>query len=174
MRLAGADAGQNHGGLGRVGRRRHPGIDSEIFGLHNAGPIKRRGDAFHALPGGGKERSAHKQKDQRPHSSRIEQVKARARRSSFQRICGTQGLFDMRAPERLRHLVLLACGKLVGNRCRGPVLQPACPIKAAQTIESARQAEAEERHGRDRDQHDQDEEHDGAAKRRQPQPQAGP
>ena len=174
MRLAGAHAGQDHRGLCGVGRRRHPGIDAEILGLHHAGPVERRRDAFHALAGGGEEGCAHKQQHQRAHSGRVEQIEARTRRPGLQRICGAQSLLDMRAPERLRHLILLACGKLVGDRCRGPVLEPARPIKAAQAIECARQAEAEQRDGGDRNEHDQDEQDDRPAQRRQPQPQAGP
>ena len=58
MRLAGADAGQDHRRLAGIGRRRHPGIDAEILRLHHAGPVERRGDAFHALAGRREERGA--------------------------------------------------------------------------------------------------------------------
>ena len=119
MRLAGADAGQDHRRLAGVGRRRHPGVDAEILRLHHAGPVERRGDALHALAGRGKERRADEQHDQRAHRDRIEQMQARTRRPGLERIRGAQRLFDMRAPERLRHLILLA-GAQVHRRARSP------------------------------------------------------
>ena len=80
----------------------------------------------------------------------------------------------MRAPERDRHLILLARRKLVRERGRGPVLQAAAAIEAAQSIEGIRQAEAKQRYRRDRDQDNQNEQRDGAPERRQPKPEAGP
>ena len=174
MRLAGADAGQDQRRLAGIGRRRHPGVDAEILRLHDAGPVERGGDALHALAGGGKERRGDQQHDQRAHRDRIEQMQPRARRAGLERIGGAQRLLDMRAPQRARHLILLAGAKFVGKRGRRPVREPAAAIEAAQAVERARQAEAQQRDRRDRDQHDQDEQRDGAPHRRQHEPQAGP
>ena len=154
MRLAGADARQDERRLAGVGRRRHPGIDAEILRLHHARPVERRRDALHALAGRRKERRGHQQHDQRAHRDRIEHRQARPRRAGLQRIGGAQRLLDMGAPQRARHLILLAGGELVGERGRRPVRQPAAAVEPAQAVEGAGQAEAEQRHRRDRDQHD--------------------
>ena len=114
MRLAGADARQDYRRLARICRRRYPGVDSKILRLHDARPIERRGDALHALARGGEECRADQQHDQRAHSGGIEQMQAWPGRAGLQRIGGAQRLLDMRAPERLRHLILLACGFAAG------------------------------------------------------------
>ena len=80
----------------------------------------------------------------------------------------------MRTPERLRYLILLTGGDLIGDCRCGPMLKAAAAIEPPQAIERAGQAEAEERHRRNRNEDNQHEQRNGTPKRRQHQPQAGP
>ena len=172
--LAGAHARQDHRRLAGVGRRRHPGVDAEIGGLHRAPPIERRGHAAEPLAAGADAGGDRQDQDEGAQRVGIAQQQPRLRHPGLQAAGGGERAHHMGLPERERALVLGSGRHVVGDRGCGPVRQSAAQIEPAQRVPAARQGEARQRHGARQQQEPEQAHPDGAPERRQREPEAGP
>ena len=153
MRLAGPHAGQDHRRLRRIGGRRHPGIEAEVLRLHHAVPVESRGDALHALAGGGEERRDTRNSDQRTHRDRVEQRQPRRGVPAFSAARRATPARHERArapatpdPDR-RPQAHPRSRSRAGARAR-------CRGRGAAGRRRAREATKQQRHGRDRNEDD--------------------
>ena len=124
-RFARAQARQDHRRTAGIMRRRDPGIDAVIRRRHHALPVEGGGDARDAIAAGGEEGRDQQHEHQRAQRHRIARGELRHRPAGPELAGGGERALDMRAPQRLRHGVAFAGGKLVGDCGRRAVLQPA-------------------------------------------------
>ena len=172
--VARAQARQHHRRTAGIDRRRHPGIDAEIRRRHHALPVEGGGDAFDALAAGGKEGRHHQDQRERAQRHRIAQRQLRLRPAGLELARRQQRAFDMRAPERLRHRIVLIGGDLVGDGRGRPVRLAAAAVEPAQAVRFAGQPQQQQRDRGRRGEDEEQDQPDGARQRRQHDPQTGP